>query len=40
MSAELRVPQLGESITEAVVGKWNKNVGDSVAADEPVVVLN
>ncbi|MBX7114932.1 MAG: 2-oxoglutarate dehydrogenase complex dihydrolipoyllysine-residue succinyltransferase [Myxococcaceae bacterium] len=39
MSAELRVPQLGESITEAVVGKWNKNVGDSVAADEPVVVL-
>ena len=39
MSAELRVPQLGESITEAVVGKWNKNVGDAVAADEPVVVL-
>ena len=39
MTVELRVPQLGESITEAVVGKWNKNVGDAVAVDEPVVVL-
>jgi 2-oxoglutarate dehydrogenase E2 component (dihydrolipoamide succinyltransferase) len=39
MSVELKVPQLGESITEAVVGKWNKNVGDAVAVDEPVVVL-
>src|SRR5882672_2674326 len=39
MSVELRVPQLGESITEAVVGKWHKRVGDAVKADEPVVVL-
>src|SRR5438132_1012109 len=39
MSVDLKVPQLGESITEAVVGKWNKNVGDAVALDEPVVVL-
>ena len=31
--------QLGESITEAVVGKWHKKVGDAVAVDEPVVVL-
>ncbi len=36
---DVRVPQLGESIVEAVVGKWNKNEGDAVAADEPVVVL-
>jgi 2-oxoglutarate dehydrogenase E2 component (dihydrolipoamide succinyltransferase) len=39
MSVELKVPALGESITEAVVGKWHKKVGDPVAADEPVVVL-
>jgi pyruvate/2-oxoglutarate dehydrogenase complex dihydrolipoamide acyltransferase (E2) component len=37
--AELVVPQLGESITEAVIGRWLKNVGDAVAADEPVVDL-
>jgi 2-oxoglutarate dehydrogenase E2 component (dihydrolipoamide succinyltransferase) len=37
--AELVVPQLGESITEAVIGRWLKNVGDPVAADEPVVDL-
>src|ERR1700740_3487900 len=39
MDAEVRVPQLGESIVEAVVGKWNKSEGDAVAVDEPVVVL-
>ncbi len=39
MSVELVVPTLGESITEAVVGKWHKKVGDVVKADEPVVVL-
>ena len=33
------VPPLGESITEAVVGKWHKKVGDAVAVDEPLVVL-
>jgi len=37
--AELVVPQLGESITEAVISRWLKNVGDAVAADEPVVDL-
>ncbi len=37
--ADLTVPQLGESITEAVVGKWNKKVGDAVKADEPIVML-
>ncbi len=39
MSVELIVPQLGESITEAIVGKWHKKVGEAVSADEPVVVL-
>ena len=39
MSVELKVPQLGESITEAVVGKWHKNVGDSFSVDEPLVLL-
>jgi len=37
--ADLRVPPLGESITEAVVGRWLKNVGDAVASGEPVVEL-
>lgn len=39
MSVEIKVPTLGESITEAVVGKWHKKVGDAVAVDEPVAVL-
>jgi len=39
MAVELKVPPLGESITEAVVGKWNKKQGDAVSADEPLVVL-
>jgi 2-oxoglutarate dehydrogenase E2 component (dihydrolipoamide succinyltransferase) len=37
--ADLVVPQLGESITEAVVSKWLKNVGDAVAVDEPIAEL-
>src|SRR5258706_1011751 len=36
---DLVVPQLGESITEAVVAKWLKQVGDAVAVDEPVAEL-
>ena len=39
MAVELVVPQLGESITEAVVGKWHKQVGEAVQVDEPIVVL-
>ncbi|MBN9682865.1 MULTISPECIES: 2-oxoglutarate dehydrogenase complex dihydrolipoyllysine-residue succinyltransferase [unclassified Corallococcus] len=39
MAVELKVPPLGESITEAVVGKWNKKQGEAVTADEPLVVL-
>ncbi len=37
--AEIRVPTLGESVTEATIGKWFKRTGDAVAADEPVVEL-
>lgn len=37
--AQLVVPPLGESITEAVIARWLKNVGDQVAIDEPVVDL-
>jgi 2-oxoglutarate dehydrogenase E2 component (dihydrolipoamide succinyltransferase) len=37
--ADLVVPPLGESITEAVVAKWLKQVGETVAADEPVAEL-
>src|SRR6478672_13164988 len=37
--AEIRVPTLGESVTEATVGKWFKQAGDAVMADEPLVEL-
>ncbi len=39
MSIEIRVPTLGESVTEATVGKWFKKTGDAVKADEPLVEL-
>lgn len=39
MSGEIRVPTLGESVTEATVGQWLKKPGDEVSADEPVVEL-
>src|ERR1700719_2220793 len=39
MAIEIRVPTLGESITEATVGKWFKKAGDPVKADEPLVEL-
>ncbi|PRP91299.1 Dihydrolipoyllysine-residue succinyltransferase component of 2-oxoglutarate dehydrogenase complex [Enhygromyxa salina] len=37
--ATIKVPALGESITEAIVAKWLKQPGDAIAADEPVVEL-
>jgi 2-oxoglutarate dehydrogenase E2 component (dihydrolipoamide succinyltransferase) len=37
--ADIRVPALGESVTEATVGKWFKQPGDAVAVDEPLVEL-
>ena len=37
--AEIRVPTLGESVTEATIGKWFKKPGDAIAVDEPLVEL-
>ncbi len=39
MATEIRVPALGESVTEATIGKWFKQPGDAVKADEPLVEL-
>ena len=39
MSIEIRVPTLGESVTEATVGKWFKQEGEAVKVDEPLVEL-
>ena len=39
MSTEIRVPTLGESVTEATVGQWFKKAGEPVNADEPLVEL-
>ncbi|MEM9463587.1 MAG: 2-oxoglutarate dehydrogenase complex dihydrolipoyllysine-residue succinyltransferase [Myxococcota bacterium] len=37
MAIEIRVPQMGESVTEGVIAQWLKREGEAVAADEPVV---
>ncbi len=39
MSTEIKVPTLGESVTEATIAKWFKKEGDAVKADEPLVEL-
>ena len=39
MSTEIKVPAMGESVTEATVARWFKKVGDTVARDEPLVEL-
>jgi len=39
MTTDIKVPSLGESVVEATVAKWYKNLGDSVAVDEPLVEL-
>ncbi len=39
MATEVKVPSLGESVTEATVGEWLKQPGDAVEADEPIVSL-
>ncbi len=39
MATEIRVPALGESVTEATVGRWFKKAGEPVKADEPIVEL-
>ena len=39
MATEIRVPTLGESVSEATIGRWYKKAGDLVKADEPLVEL-
>jgi 2-oxoglutarate dehydrogenase E2 component (dihydrolipoamide succinyltransferase) len=39
MSNEIRVPTLGESVTEATIGQWFKKPGEAISADEPLVEL-
>ena len=39
MAVEIKVPALGESVTEATVSKWMVKVGDSVAVDQPLCEL-
>ncbi len=39
MAGEIVVPSLGESVSEATVAKWFKQVGDAINADEPLVEL-
>ena len=39
MSVEIRVPTLGESVTEATIARWLKKAGDQVGVDEPLVEL-
>jgi 2-oxoglutarate dehydrogenase E2 component (dihydrolipoamide succinyltransferase) len=39
MATEIRVPALGESVTEATIAQWFKSEGDAVSEDEPLVEL-
>ncbi|MEM9880235.1 MAG: 2-oxoglutarate dehydrogenase complex dihydrolipoyllysine-residue succinyltransferase, partial [Pseudomonadota bacterium] len=39
MAEDVKVPELGESVTEATIGQWFKQVGDAVAQDEPIAEL-
>ena len=39
MSSEVKVPTLGESVSEATIGEWLKQPGDAVALDEPIASL-
>src|SRR5436190_23453094 len=39
MATDVKVPTLGESITEATIGQWLKKPGEAVAADEPIASL-
>ena len=40
MTTEVRVPTLGESVTEATVATWFKKPGDPVAAFQPLIALS
>ena len=40
MSVSVKMPQLGESVTEGTITRWLKNIGDHVNADEPLVEIS
>ena len=40
MPVSVKMPQLGESVTEGTITRWLKNVGDHVTADEPLVEIS
>ncbi len=40
MAIELKVPRVGESITEVQIGEWLKKEGDAVSADETIVTID
>ena len=39
MSTEVKVPTLGESVSEATIGEWLKQPGEAVAVDDPIASL-
>ena len=39
MTIELRIPDVGEGVTQATIVKWHKSVGETVAAGQPIVDL-
>ncbi|NBW86796.1 MAG: dihydrolipoamide succinyltransferase, partial [Planctomycetia bacterium] len=39
MALELKVPEVGESITEVMIGAWKKREGEAVKADDPIVEI-
>ncbi len=39
MTIEIKVPAMGESVTEATVARWFKKEGDAVVRDEPLLEL-
>ena len=39
MSVDIKVPSLGESVTEATIARWYKSIGDTVSIDEPLLEL-
>ncbi|MGH6990389.1 MAG: biotin/lipoyl-containing protein, partial [Stellaceae bacterium] len=39
MAVDIKVPQMGESVTEGNVGRWLKEAGDAVALDDPLVEI-
>jgi len=40
MTTSVTLPELGESVTEATITRWLKNVGDPVTADEPLLEVS